>query len=112
MKKNVFVPGVCCLLSVGLAQAGTGHNANTGVAGQDADLEFVTGEHWSQSSEVERNAYLYGLGNMVELRAGSRNGPGTPRYVPGRWLKGQGTGPDAPAPAVADSICRITLEKV
>ena len=68
MKKNVIVLGVCCLLSVGLAQAGTGHNANSGVAGQDADLEFVTGEHWSQSSEAERNAYLYGLGNMVELQ--------------------------------------------
>jgi len=68
---NLFAVGVCCLLTTGLVYAD--NDAGTGVGGeaaamQDADLPFVTGAHWMQSSEVERNAYLYGLGNMVELQ--------------------------------------------
>ena len=62
-----FAAGVCCLLGTGLANA-DGDAVDKATAVQDPDLEFVTGEHWTQSSEVERNAYLYGLGNMVELQ--------------------------------------------
>ena len=66
MRSNsLFVVGLCCLLGTSMAYADDTAKAT---APQDPDLAFVTGEHWTQSSEAERNSYLYGLGNMVELQ--------------------------------------------
>jgi hypothetical protein len=48
---------------------------------QDPDLEFVTGGHWTHSSEAERNSYLYGLGNMVELQQALADDPDSIRKM-------------------------------
>jgi len=67
MRKNsLVVIAVCGLLSAGFAYAEGG--AGDKPAARDPDLPFVSGDHWTQSSQAERNAYLYGLGNMVELQ--------------------------------------------
>lgn len=31
------------------------------------DLEFVNGEHWMSSSLEQKRAYLFGIGNVLEL---------------------------------------------
>jgi len=31
------------------------------------DLEFVTGEHWKSSSLEQKRAYLFGIGNVLEI---------------------------------------------
>lgn len=64
MKKTLaLVVGMLCLLSVSVARAD-----NHGGAAPGPDLPFVTGEHWSQSTEKQQRAYLYGIGNMLELQ--------------------------------------------
>jgi len=47
------VVSLCSMLQVSAAPA--------------ADMKFVTGTHWSQSTVELRKAYLYGIGNMVEM---------------------------------------------
>jgi hypothetical protein len=48
------------LLSVLLAVSGA-----TAWAAQD--LEIVTGEHWSSSSLEQKRAFLFGIGNVLEV---------------------------------------------
>ena len=36
-------------------------------ASADTDLKFVKGSDWAGSSDVQREAYLYGVGNLLEL---------------------------------------------
>lgn len=52
------------LLSVLIVVAGT-----AAWAGQQAgdDLPFVTGVHWVDSSLEQKRAYLFGIGNMLEI---------------------------------------------
>ena len=37
------------------------------VAWAGEDLEIVIGEHWTDSSMEQRRAYLFGVGNMLEI---------------------------------------------
>jgi hypothetical protein len=55
MKKPITL-----FLSVLLAMTGF-------VAWAGDDLEIVTGEHWTDSSMEQRRAYLFGVGNMLEI---------------------------------------------
>ncbi len=34
---------------------------------EDPDLVIVTGEHWTTASRDEKVAYLFGIGNMLEI---------------------------------------------
>ena len=36
-------------------------------AQENPDLVLVTGEHWLPSSLEQKNAYLFGVGNMIEI---------------------------------------------
>ena len=36
-------------------------------ANAEDDMKQVTGSHWSQSTDELREAYLYGVGNMLEM---------------------------------------------
>jgi len=38
-----------------------------GGAKQDSDLVMVNGEHWLSASEDEKSAYLFGVGNMLDV---------------------------------------------
>lgn len=38
-----------------------------GAADDDPDLVLITGEHWSQASANEKEAYLFGIGNVLEV---------------------------------------------
>jgi hypothetical protein len=62
-KMHLFAVAVFCLLAATLVRA-DGDVA----AGPKADLPFVTGQHWTDSSEEQKRAYLYGIGNMLELQ--------------------------------------------
>ena len=50
------------LLPVLLAVSGT-----TAWAAQSEDLAIVTGEHWVSSSLEQKRAYLFGIGNVLEI---------------------------------------------
>jgi len=50
------------LLPVLLAVSGT-----TAWAAQSEDLVIVNGEHWVSSSLEQKRAYLFGVGNMLEI---------------------------------------------
>lgn len=62
------VAGIASLLCVSLASAETA-DTNT-----SPDMKLVTGEHWSQSTDELRKAYLYGIGNMLELEQAMQDG--------------------------------------
>jgi len=66
MKKLIpLVAGIASLLCVSLASA---EMAGTGTGtGNGPDMALVTGEHWSQSTDELRKAYLYGIGNILEM---------------------------------------------
>ena len=62
-KIHLFAVAVFCLL------AATVVRADGDVAPEvKPDMPFVTGTHWTQSSDKQKRAYLYGIGNMLELQ--------------------------------------------
>jgi len=62
-KIHLFAVAVFCLL------AATVVRADGDVATEvKPDMPFVTGEHWTPSSDEQKRAYLYGVGNMLELQ--------------------------------------------
>ena len=59
MKKIAFmVAGISLLLLCTAVWAG---------GKEDPDLVIVTGEHWTTASRDEKVAYLFGIGNMLEI---------------------------------------------
>jgi len=58
MKTSMVVAGLLYLLFCMAAWGGID---------EDPDLVLLTGEHWVTASEVEKVAYLFGLGNMLEV---------------------------------------------
>jgi len=63
IKPLSVIAGVVSLLSVAMVSADTG-----------TDMKFVTGTHWTQSTDELRKAYLYGIGNMLEMEQAMQNG--------------------------------------
>jgi len=64
MKKiHLFAVAVFCMLAATLVRA-------DGDVAPDVkpDMPFVTGAHWTKSSTEQQRAYLYGIGNMLEVQ--------------------------------------------
>ena len=58
MKISKVATGLLCLLFFA---------AVSGATEEDPDLVLITGEHWITVSKVEKVAYLFGIGNMLEV---------------------------------------------
>ena len=61
LNMNKLIPvvaGVVSLLSVTLAVA---------ESSPSSDMPLVTGEHWAQSTDELREAFLFGIGNILEM---------------------------------------------
>ncbi len=78
MKK--FLPVTAAMLCLCLCMT-TALNA----AQYDPDLVLVTGEHWLPSSMEQKNAYLFGIGNMIELEQ-AMHGEDAPSEVQSRSM--------------------------
>ena len=55
-----------------------------------AEIAIVNGEHWKDSSEGVKKAYLVGLANMVQVQSAyhARNPPPDAQSFVPRWAKG------------------------
>ena len=49
-------------------------------AKEDPDLVIVTGKHWTTASRDEKVAYLFGIGNMLEIEQ-AMQGKNPPRRI-------------------------------
>ena len=47
---------------------------------EDPDLVIVTGEHWTTASSDEKVAYLFGIGNMLEIEQ-AMQGKNPPKLI-------------------------------
>jgi len=57
---NIFLRFAAAVLTLSMATA-------LSAAQDDPDLVLVTGEHWAPSSLEQKNAFLFGVGNVIEI---------------------------------------------